>query len=105
MEKDKAQLDTMYCIPYPVMEMIQNYRRIQGTDGNWNTDDYMRGLFNGIEICIALLEDREPQFRTAEEASATTLRMEPEQAPIFEYDPAQITIGEYLTNIKGHQEE
>lgn len=41
---------------------------VQGNDGNWNHDEYMRGMFNGMELICAILEEREPQFRTALEA-------------------------------------
>ena len=37
---------------------------VQGSRGNWNADDYMCGLYNGMELTIALLEGREPEFRT-----------------------------------------
>lgn len=26
------------------------------------TDDYSAGIYNGIEICLAMLEDREPEL-------------------------------------------
>lgn len=29
---------------------MRNIRDIQGTDGNWNVDDYSLGMFNGIEL-------------------------------------------------------
>lgn len=28
------------------------------------TDDYSCGLCNGIELCLAAMEEREPEFRT-----------------------------------------
>ena len=37
--------------------------KIQGRDGNWNYSEYMRGLFNGMEMMLAILEKREPNFR------------------------------------------
>jgi len=36
---------------------------VQSNDGNWNYDDYMLGLYNGMEIMMATLESREPKFR------------------------------------------
>lgn len=36
---------------------------IQGADGNWNADPYMCGMFNGIELVLAQLENREPEYR------------------------------------------
>lgn len=38
-------------------------RDIQGNDGNWNAAPYMTGLFNGLELAVAIGEDREPAYR------------------------------------------
>ena len=35
---------------------------IQGQKGNYDYDDYMLGLYNGMEYIIALFETREPNF-------------------------------------------
>ena len=29
-----------------------------------STDEYMIGLYNGLELALSILENREPQFRT-----------------------------------------
>jgi hypothetical protein len=43
---------------------VRDLRDIQGQDGNWNASGYMRGLYNGLEMALAILEgEREPQFR------------------------------------------
>lgn len=42
------------------LRLIQN---VQGREGNWNYDPYMRGLFNGLELSLATLEKREPEYR------------------------------------------
>jgi hypothetical protein len=52
---------------------------IQASCGNWNANHYMHGMFNGMEHMMAIMEDREPQFRSwpkdnekhTEEATAT----------------------------------
>lgn len=36
---------------------------IQGQDGNWNFDPYMCGMFNGMELMLAIIENRDPVFR------------------------------------------
>jgi len=36
---------------------------IQGNDGNWNYDQYMRGMYNGMDVAVAILEGREPIYR------------------------------------------
>lgn len=52
------------------IEELRNLVAIQGTDGNWNYDHYMRGMFNGMELALSVLEGREPQYRDAPEAAA-----------------------------------
>lgn len=37
---------------------------IQGEDGNWNSNVYMTGMYNGMELIVATLEDREPAYKT-----------------------------------------
>lgn len=44
---------------------IQNQVRIQGENGNWNYSPYMMGLFNGLELALSALENREPNFKSS----------------------------------------
>ena len=48
-----------------VLATIRNYKAIQGTEGNWDYGPYMHGMYNGIEICLSLLESRAPHFKNA----------------------------------------
>lgn len=43
---------------------LDDLLKIQGTDGNWNYNEYMRGLYNGLEMAKAMLEGREPEFKS-----------------------------------------
>ena len=47
------------------LEQLRDLRDIQGRDGTWNFDPYMQGMFNGLELAVATMEDREPQYRSA----------------------------------------
>lgn len=38
---------------------------VQGDKGNWDYDPYMHGLYNGMEMIVAIFEDREPKFKKA----------------------------------------
>lgn len=42
---------------------IAEAHEIQGSDGNWNANDYMLGMFNSMEFCLAILEDRDVNYR------------------------------------------
>ncbi len=45
------------------LETMKKALRIQGYDGNWNYDEYMFGLYNGMELMLAYAEGREPVYR------------------------------------------
>lgn len=42
---------------------IKEVKWQQGQKGNWDYDEYMRGLYNGIELADAIIEDREPIYK------------------------------------------
>lgn len=42
---------------------IKEMKNIQGTDGNWNYNEYMRGMYNGLELALATLENRDPIYK------------------------------------------
>src|SRR6185312_9547205 len=51
-------------------EMLDEMRimlEIQGENGNWNYDEYMHGMYNGMEFMLARFEGREPVYRSKPE--------------------------------------
>ena len=63
--------------PHPVgssawLDPLRNQHRVQGEHGNWNCNDYMLGMFNGLECALATLEHREPQYRNRMTAGSMT---------------------------------
>lgn len=44
---------------------LRQVHAVQGMDGTWNVSPYMAGMFNGLELAMAIFEDREPDYRTA----------------------------------------
>lgn len=46
------------------IQQVRELVNIQGSKGNWDSSDYMTGLFNGLEMSLSILEKREPVFRT-----------------------------------------
>ena len=44
---------------------------IQGQKGNYDYDEYMLGLYNGMECIIALFETREPNYISGKDAEFT----------------------------------
>ena len=49
------------------IESLKQSLEIQGNNGNWNYDNYMLGMFNGMELMMATLEEREPFYRECKE--------------------------------------
>lgn len=41
--------------------------KVQGTDGNWDVDEYMRGMYNGMAFANHVIEDKKgmPPYRDA----------------------------------------
>jgi hypothetical protein len=52
--------------PEPVVK-LKELLEVQGREGTWNYDPYFHGMYNGMEVMLAVLEDREPVFRGAPE--------------------------------------
>ena len=42
---------------------LRNLRDIQGRKGNYDIDDYMRGLYNGLELSLSIFEGRSPDYK------------------------------------------
>lgn len=49
------------------LEEAKKMLEVQGTHGNWDYNEYMHGMYNGMEYVIAILEDREPIYKDAPE--------------------------------------
>ena len=45
-------------------KQIKEIRELQKQSLQNSPDDYMTGLYNGLEMAVAILEDREPIFET-----------------------------------------
>lgn len=45
------------------IEAMREMMEIQGSDGNWNYDEYMHGMYNGMEFMLSIVEGREPIYR------------------------------------------
>lgn len=49
------------------IQQARELTAIQGSDGNWNYDPYMQGMYNGMELVLATWEGRKPEFRKSPE--------------------------------------
>ncbi len=44
------------------IEQLKELIKIQCTDGNWNYDQYMRGMANGLKVALSVLDGKDPEF-------------------------------------------
>jgi hypothetical protein len=51
------------CLPKDRLNKLKAVHAVQEEPGNWDANDYMRGMFNGLELATAIMEDREPKFK------------------------------------------
>ena len=66
------------------LQQLREVHAVQGRDGCWDIDDYMLGLYNGLELALSLMEQRDVHYKqrkaiATEESSAT-------QEPVGFYD-------------------
>jgi hypothetical protein len=55
------------------MKQLREVHAVQGRDGCWDIDDYMLGLYNGLELALSIVENRECRYKN---------RPKPEQEPV-----------------------
>lgn len=48
-----------------VMDSVKELLKVQKSEGNWNYDEYMHGMANGMILILAVLEGKETQFLDA----------------------------------------
>ena len=78
MDYDKAHVD------------IKDLLKIQGSHGNWNYSPYMKGLYNGLELALSILDgDRRPEFKDTPEQGYLCDLPEPTDLP----DPVAEEVG------------
>ena len=53
------------------MRIANEMLDIQGQKGNYDYDEYMLGLYNGMEYIIALFETREPNYISGKDVKFT----------------------------------
>ena len=59
------------------VESIKGTQRIQ--ESHSNKDLYSIGVRNGIELCLAILEEREPELIQFEQTKETEIKEEPKR--------------------------
>lgn len=47
------------------IKQLGDVTAIQVSTGNWNYNEYMHGMANGLILALAIMQDREPEYLTA----------------------------------------
>ena len=47
------------------INLCKEMLEIQGRSGTFDYGEYFHGMYNGMELIVSLMEDREPVFRSA----------------------------------------
>jgi hypothetical protein len=76
-----AQPDTTASASIDKMREMLN---CQGQSGNWNCNSYMHGMYNGMEYMLAMLENREPVFRSAPKVWLDNIKRPADRAQVHE---------------------
>lgn len=78
---------------------------IQGQKGNYDYDEYMLGLYNGMEYIIALFETREPNFISGKDVEFTNNKTQQKEFIKYLEDEVKIYsntyMGEMLKELEG----
>ena len=57
------------------LTQLREVHAIQGRDGCWDIDDYMLGLYNGLELALSIVENRACKYKQRPKS-------QPEQGPV-----------------------
>ena len=57
------------------LTQLREVHAIQGRDGCWDIDDYMLGLYNGLELALSIVENRTCKYKQRP-------KPQPEQEPV-----------------------
>jgi len=55
---------------------LNECKKIQGEKGNYDYDEYMFGLYNGLELACAIMEEREPIYKNKDEVKKRGIEIE-----------------------------
>ena len=82
------------------LKQLREVHAVQGRDGCWDIDDYMLGMFNGLELALSIVENRACKYKQRPKS-------QPEQEPLaweqFYPDIGKPQIAEALAKEKALQ--
>lgn len=64
------------------VEKMREMLEVQGRNGTWDCSPYFHGMYNGMEFMLAMVEKREPVYRTAPSTWLEQEKSAPEPEPV-----------------------
>ena len=61
------------------LNQLREVHAIQGRDGCWDIDDYMLGLYNGLELALSIVENRECRYKNRPKPQRTWVGLTDEE--------------------------
>ena len=61
------------------LKQLREVHAIQGRDGCWDIDDYMLGLYNGLELALSIVENREYRYKDRPKPQRTWVELTDEE--------------------------
>ena len=66
------------------LNQLREVHAIQGRDGCWDIDDYMLGLYNGLELALSIVENREFRYKDRPKPQRTWVGLTDEEIKAFD---------------------
>ena len=70
------------------LTQLREVHAIQGRDGCWDIDDYMLGLYNGLELALSIVENRAFKYKQRPKS-------QPEQEPVALEEKFSLLLWDY----------
>jgi hypothetical protein len=64
--REASDLDVLVMLQKSV-KTLREMKDVQCSDGNWNYDQYMHGMANGMIFALSLFDDKAPEYIEAPE--------------------------------------
>ena len=80
------------------LTQLREVHAIQGRDGCWDIDDYMLGLYNGLELALSIVENRECRYKQRPKPQRTWVGLTAKEKHEFRY--SHMTTADFIDAIE-----
>jgi hypothetical protein len=79
------------------LTQLREVHAVQGRDGCWDIDDYMLGLYNGLELALSIVESRECRYKQRPKSQRTWVGLTDEEITELHHEIKVRLMGTYKT--------